>query len=290
MIGATAGVMIGAWLSALAFAQAPAQPQAQPQGPRRPTTDSPASVRRPTTTAQTYTPAQIEEGKTRFAAQCGFCHGRDATGGESGPDLTRSALVAEDVRGNKIAPLLRTGRPDKGMPPFTLSDADTIAIVAFIHDATVKAATLGGGRRSVDVADLQTGNADAGKAYFNGPGGCVTCHGPATNFATVGSRYQGLALLQRMLYPGSGGRGSGPPPAPPTMTVTTANGQAITGKVTYRDEFTITLTDADGWTRSWPVKAVRIAGDEPLKAHVDQLAKYTDKDMHDVFAYLQSLK
>jgi cytochrome c oxidase cbb3-type subunit III len=274
--------LICTWLSAIAFAQA--------QPPRRPPTDSPASVRRPTTAPQTYSPAQIEEGKTRFAAQCGFCHGRDATGGESGPDLTRSTLVAEDVRGNKIAPMVRAGRADKGMPPFTLSDTDMKAIVAFIHDATVNAATLGGGRRSVDVADLQTGNADAGKAYFNGPGGCVTCHGPTTNFATVGSRYQGLALLQRMLYPGSGGRGSGPPPAPPTFTVTTANGEATTGKLAYRDEFTITLVDADGYTRSWPIKSVKISGDEPLRAHVDQLDKYTDKDMHDVFAYLQTLK
>jgi cytochrome c oxidase cbb3-type subunit III len=301
VIGAGVGVMIGAWLSALAFAQAQAQgqqpapasqqaPAGQGGAPRRPSSDSPASVRRPTTTAQTYSAAQIEEGKTRFGAQCGFCHGRDATGGESGPDLTRSALVAEDVRGNKIAPMVRAGRADKGMPPFTLSDTDMNAIVAFIHDATVKATSLGGGRRSVEVADLQTGSADAGKTYFNGPGGCVTCHGPTTNFATVGSRYQGLALLQRMLYPGSGGRGSGPPPAPPTLTVTTANGQAVTGQLAYRDEFTITLMDADGWTRSWPVKAVRITGDEPLRAHIDQLAKYTDKDMHDVFAYLQTLR
>ncbi len=71
--------------------------------------------------------------------------------------------------------MIRAGRPDKGMPPFTISDADLIAIVAFIHDTKMKAETLGGGRRSVDVTDLATGSADAGKAYFNGAGGCATC-------------------------------------------------------------------------------------------------------------------
>jgi cytochrome c oxidase cbb3-type subunit 3 len=221
---------------------------------------------------------------------CGFCHGRDAAGGESGPDLTRSALVASDLRGNKLAPMIRTGRPDKGMPPFTLSDADMMSIVAFIHDATVKAAALGGGRRSVDVADLATGSADAGKAYFNGAGGCATCHQLTGEFATVGARYQGLPLLQRMLYPGSGGRMNNPPPAPPVMTIKTNDGKTVTGKLVYRDEFTISVMDDDGWTRSWPVAVVTISGDDPLKAHVDQLGKYTDADMHDVYAFLATLK
>src|SRR5689334_12669614 len=86
---------------------------------------SPASVRPPeTSTPQQYPAAQVENGRTRFASQCGFCHGRDAGGGESGPDLTRSALVAADVRGDRIVPMVRSGRVDKGMPAFTLSDAD----------------------------------------------------------------------------------------------------------------------------------------------------------------------
>lgn len=221
---------------------------------------------------------------------CGFCHGRDAAGGETGPDLTRSALVASDVRGNKLGPMIRAGRPDKGMPPFTVSDADLIAIVAFIHDAKLKAETLGGGRRSVEVTDLATGSADAGKAYFNGAGGCATCHQLSGAFATVGSRYQGLPLLHRMLYPGSGGRTNNPPPAPAVMTVKTNDGKTVTGKLVYRDEFTITVMDDDGWTRSWPVAAVTISGEDPLKAHVDQLGKYTDAAMHDVYAFLATLK
>jgi cytochrome c oxidase cbb3-type subunit III len=314
-----ASCLLGAWLSALVYAQAPA-PRSQPsqpaqpsqpgppasppgspptqgagagagQPPRRAPGESPASERRPVTvTKQTYPAAQIEAGQTRFAAMCGFCHGRDAAGGESGPDLTRSALVASDVRGNKLGPMIRAGRPDKGMPPFTLPDTEMIAIVAFIHDAKVKAEALGGGRRSVEAADLQTGNSAAGKSYFNGAGGCATCHQVTGEFATVGARYQGLPLLQRMLYPGSGARTNNPQPAPPVMTIKTNDGKTVTGKLVYRDEFTITVMDADGWTRSWPVAAVTISGDDPLKAHVDQLGKYTDADMHDVYAFLATLR
>jgi cytochrome c oxidase cbb3-type subunit 3 len=269
-------VFVSVWLSVSAAGQAPPV--------------SPASKPPPATkTPQSYPPEQIQAGETRFVGQCGFCHGRDAGGGESGPDLIRSTLVAEDVRGDKIGPVIRQGRPDKGMPGSNLSDTDIAAIVAFIHDAKAKAAAEGGGRRSVAVEDLQTGNAEAGRRYFNGAGGCAKCHSLTSDFAKVGARYQGLALLQRLLYPGSG-RAAGPPPARPNATVTTRDGQVATGKVMFHDEFTITLTDAGGWTRSWPVTQVKIAIDNPLQAHVDQLGKYTDKDMHDVFAYLQSLK
>lgn len=250
---------------------------------------SPASKPPPASkTRQSYPPEQIQAGQTRFAAQCGFCHGRDAAGGESGSDLTRSALVAEDVRGDRIGPAVRQGRPEKGMPAFNLNPSELAAIVAFIHDAKARAESASGGRRSVDDEDLQTGNADEGRRYFSGEGKCATCHALTGTFATVGARYKGLALLQRMLYPGSG-RDAGPTPAP-RVTVTTSAGETVSGALAYRDEFTISLTDNQGWTRSWPVNAVKIAVTEELRAHVEQLGKYTDRDMHNVFAFLQTLK
>lgn len=260
------------------------------QGQERPAGASPASTRPPhTAKPQSYPAEQIAIGQSRFAARCGFCHGRDAEGGESGTDLTRSMLVAADVRGDKIRPVVRQGRADKGMPAFALTDADMAAIVAFIHDAKTKADTASGGRRTVDVGDLQTGDAEAGRRYFNGAGGCAACHALTGTFATIGSRYQGLALLQRMLYPGSG-RDAGPSPTPAIVSVTTSAGQVISGKLAYRDEFTISVIDADGWTRSWPITAVKISADDPLRAHREHLATYTDDDMHNVLAYLQTLR
>jgi cytochrome c oxidase cbb3-type subunit 3 len=269
-------VVLCAAMSALVLAQQKPSP-------------SPASKRPPASKSQqSYPAAQIKAGESRFAAQCGFCHGRDAAGGESGSDLTRSTLVAEDVRGDKLGPAIRQGRPEKGMPPFTLDKNELAEIVAFLHDAKRKADTLSGGRRSVDVEDLQTGNAAAGQRYFEGTGGCVRCHAVTGEFATVGARYKGLALLQRMLYPGSGSNAGSTPPA--KATVKTSDGKSVTGTIRYRDEFTITITDADGWTHSWPLDRVDATIDNPLQAHIDQLAKYTDADMHDVLAYLQTLR
>lgn len=250
---------------------------------------SPASRRPPATTnPQSYTDAEIQAGQARFVSECGFCHGRDAQGGESGPDLTRSTLVAQDLRGDKIGPLIQSGRPDKGMPAFSLPASEIASIVAYIHDAKSKAESELGGRRSVDVSDLQTGSAEAGKFFFNGKGGCAQCHSLSGAFATVASRFQGLALLQRMLHPGRGGRGGAP--VRPSATVTTANGQELSGRVAYRDEFTITLIDSEGWSHSFPAGAVKIEIDDPLRAHTDLLGRYTDEEIHDVFAYLQTLK
>ena len=252
---------------------------------------SPASVRPPqTATPQQYAADQIDAGRTRFAAQCGFCHGRDAGGGESGPDLTRSALVASDVRGDKIMPFVRAGRVDRGMPAFPLAEADLTAIVAFIHDQKQQADSAVGGRRSVDATDLQSGNATAGKRYFDTS--CARCHSAAADLSGIAGRLPPLALLQRMLYPTPvTGRG-GPDPSriPQTVSVTLRSGQVVTGKLAYRDEFSIALIDAAGWQRSWPTSQVTFAVTDPLQAHVEQLAKYTDADMHDVLAYLQTLR
>jgi cytochrome c oxidase cbb3-type subunit 3 len=245
---------------------------------------SPASVPPPrSTTAQTFPADQIASGQRIFTAQCGFCHGRDAMGGESGPDLTRTAVVAEDVRGDKLGPLLRAGRVDKGMPAFTLSASDLGAIVAYVHDQKAKAESLTGGRRTVDIADLQTGDPEAGRKYF--AGACASCHSPTGDLAGVATRLRGLPLLQRMLYPAPGRDGS-----KATVTVTIAPGQTMTGRLAYRDEFTIALTDANGWYRAWPTRQVTFVVNDPLQAHIDQLGKYTDGDMHDVLAYLQTLR
>lgn len=275
-------------VSAVSRAQNPTPPAPTPAAP--PSIASPASQKPPATkVSQMYAPELIQTGRGRFGSQCGFCHGRDTQGGESGPDLTRSSLVADDLRGDKLGPFLHTGRPDKNMPAFSLSDSDLAAVVAFIHDEKTKAESETGGRRSVEPADLQTGNAEAGKRYFNGTGGCARCHSPTGDLATIGSRFQGLPLLHRMLYPGSG-QNAGPAPTPPTLSVKTASGQTVTGKLARRDEFTITLTDAAGWQRTWPLESVTVSGDEPLRAHSDLLPKYTDEDIHNLIVYLVTLR
>jgi cytochrome c oxidase cbb3-type subunit 3 len=140
----------------------------------------------------------------------------------------------------------------------------------------------------VAAADLQTGNAEKGREYFQGAGGCTACHSPTGDFAGVAKRLEGLTLLQRMLFPGR--RANEQPARPATATITLRSGETVTGTLAYRDEFTIAVTDASGWHRSWPASAVKYTVNDPLDAHRDQIKKYTDEDMHNVLAYLQTLR
>jgi cytochrome c oxidase cbb3-type subunit 3 len=224
---------------------------------------------------------QVKKGASLFQQNCAFCHGRDAAGGETGPDLTRSRLVAQDFSGDKISAVVRNGRPEKGMPPFTLSDTDISDLVAFIHARRMEATLHPGGRRGVAVADLQTGNAAAGKQYFEGAGGCSKCHSPTGDLAGIASRYKGLRLEERMLYP----RG-----VKKRITVTLPSGKKLTGTLAYLDEFTVGMRDSDGMYRSWPTRAVRYSIDSPVDAHVALFPKYTDDDIHNLMAYIQTLK
>jgi len=225
-------------------------------------------------------PAGQSGGNSLFQQNCAFCHGRDAGGGETGPDLTRSKVVAEDVSGDKIGPIVRNGIADKGMPKFALPENDIAALVAFIHEAKTKAEAQKGGRRGVDASDLLTGDAEAGKQYFNGGGGCAACHSPTGDLAGISKRLHGLSLEERLLYPRN-------PPA--TVTVTLPTGESIQGKLLHRDEFTVALRDASGRYRSWFTDKVKYKVDAPAEAHVDLLAKYSDADIHNLMAYLGTL-
>jgi mono/diheme cytochrome c family protein len=226
---------------------------------------------------------QAAAGEALFQQNCAFCHGRDAMGGESGPDLTRSKLVSSDTDGSKIAQVIREGRTtgEKRMPAFQLSSSEVAALIAFIRARVAIAEATKGSRRGVDVSDLQTGNAELGKQYFNGAGGCAKCHSPTGDLAGIASRYEGLQLEERMLYPRN---------VKSTLTVTLPDGKTISGPLAYRDEFTIALTDSSGTYRSWPTDSVSYKVDSPVDAHVDLFSRYTDEGIHNLMAYIQTLR
>jgi len=226
-------------------------------------------------------PKLVDAGRNLFQQNCAFCHGRDAEGGEIGPDLTRSRLVHADVNGNKIAAVIRNGRPAQKMPAFNFSSQQVQGLVAFIHAQETKASAENGGRRGVDVSDLQTGNAEAGKRYFNGAGTCSKCHSATDDLAGIASRYQGLRLEERMLYPRH---------VPSKVTVTLPSGKQVTGTLAYLDEFTVGLKDANGSYHSWEISRVKYSVDAPVHVHAELLGKYTDADIHNLMAYLQTLR
>lgn len=239
-------------------------------------------VRQAASTQNKVAPKElIESGKTLFQQQCGFCHGRDAAGGETGPSLVDSELVKRDKTGAGIAAVIHNGRPEKGMPKFDLSETAMAGVVAFIYNQQASNAT-NGKRRGVLPSDLQTGNAALGKQYFEHQGQCSTCHSPTGDLAHVGSRFIGLKLEQRMLYPDR---------VKAKATVSLPDGRSFSGEVAYNDEFTIALRDADGRYRSFrKTSSLVVHIQAPAEAHADLLSKYTDDDIHNLMAYLQTLK
>ena len=123
------------------------------------------------------------------------------------------------------------------MPAFNFSTQEVRSVIAFIHAREAEAVARPGGRRGVAVADLQTGNVEAGRRYFDGAGGCKKCHSPTGDLAGIASRFEGLELEERMLYPRD---------ATSRVTVTAPSGEKFSGVLAYRDEFTVALRDCEG--------------------------------------------
>lgn len=228
--------------------------------------------------AQQHAPSP--PGQKEFAQSCGFCHGDDATGSRA-PDLVRSPLVNRDAGGDLIAPVIRNGRPDQGMPALPLPDNTIRDIVAFLHTRVKDAANSSRVGSDYPLERLLTGDAEAGRAYFNGAGKCASCHSPSGDLAGIAGKYAPLNLEERLLAPRRGAV---------TLTVATPSGEQFTGRLDHLDEFSVSLRDAGGWYRSWPRDRVKVSVHDPLQAHREMLTKYTDTDIHNLFAYLETLK
>jgi cytochrome c oxidase cbb3-type subunit III len=222
----------------------------------------------------------IESGHKQFEQSCGFCHGPDATGAR-GPDLVRSPLVAHDVKGDLIGDVIRHGRPDKGMPAMPLTDAQANDIAAFLHARAAEALSSNGVPSGYPVEKLLTGNADAGKAFFNGAGGCNKCHSPTGDLDKVATKYPPIDLEAHMLYPE--GRRT-------TVVVTLLSGEQIKGPLVHVDEFMVSLRDGSGGYRSFSREHVKVELQDALVAHRDLLGKLSQADVHNLFAYLETLK
>jgi len=233
-------------------------------------------------------PVQVERGKALYGVRCTFCHGADARGGEGGPNLVRSGLVLNDIRGELIAPVLQNGRPDLGMPKFDLTAAQISDVAAFLH--TFRAAGRDPARNA--PPNVLVGDAKAGEVYFRAK--CGSCHSVTGDLKGLGSKIADpKALQQTWLMPGGGRGGSTLINVPPkTVTVTVSAAQKFEGRLDRIDDFTVTLVEADGTSRTFvrngSTPAVEVH--DPLRPHKDLLAVYTDKDIHNVTAYLATIK
>ncbi len=176
------------------------------------------------------------------------------------------------------------------MPSFsTLSDTQIADIVAFLHHQAFAALHSSHVPGDYPLSKLLTGNAAAGKAFFDGPGECSRCHSPTGDLAGIAKKLKPIDLQQAMVYPASA-EGSKSSKVVPTAVVKLRNGDRCEGKVVYEDEFNIGLFCQDGWYHSFPRDSVEVQLHDPLKAHRELMNKYTEADIHNLFAYLETLK
>ena len=253
-------------------------------------------------------PAIIARGKTLFEINCRLCHGADLRGGDmGGVNLLRSNLVLTDQHGELILPVVKGGRNNPGMPvmpPFPqIPDDDVKAIAEYIHSVAFTMRGQGNPPPSeaAVVLNIVVGDASAGKAYFAAK--CSSCHSETGDLQGLATRISDPVQLQNAWVAGGGrgggrggrgGRGGGAAPnrGEIRVTVTPPGGQKIEGRLDRLDDFIVTLTPADGvqrsFTRNGDVPKIEIQ--DPLAAHKQLLSTYTDKDIHDVTAYLVTLK
>jgi cytochrome c oxidase cbb3-type subunit 3 len=224
---------------------------------------------------------KFKRGEDQFIQSCGFCHGRNGTGGSGGPNLTRSAIMRHDIDGEEIGKVIRLGRPDKGMPPIPLNDGQISDVAGYLHGRLAEADKISARRPGANFELLLTGDAEKGRAYFNGPGECASCHSPSGDLKGIAGKYSATALEARFLYPS--GKKS-------TATVTDASGKRFTGEVIEANDFDIAIRTAEGWYRSWPASSVTVEVRDPLARHVELLQKFSTHTMRDVLAYLETLK
>jgi len=233
-------------------------------------------------------PAAVAGGKILFDVNCSFCHGADARGGDDGPNLLRSELVLDDQKGERIGPVLQNGR-DRGMPKFTFTTDQISDVASYLHSFPVSSRT---GPADINIV---VGNAKSGEEFFKAK--CASCHSITGDLKGVASKYSDpRALQQTWILPGSGGRQGGASPfrsAPPMIAVITlSSGERVEGAIDRMDDFVISLTLADGTHRSFQTEgstpAVQIR--DPLEAHKNLLRTYSDADIHNVTAYLVTLK
>lgn len=225
--------------------------------------------------------AAAERGAPVYQQICAFCHGPQGRGA-TGPSLITSDEVLSDDHGERLVDFLKKGRPEKGMPAYGPMPEEQLKDIAeFLHLQVEQVANRGAYR----VQNIVVGNAAEGKAYVDAH--CMVCHSAQT-FAHIGSKFRSAEQLQRgWVWPAREGDAA----MAMTATVKTPQYGTISGRVTQVSDFRITLVDAAGQTRSIDLVAgVDVQMNNPLAVHEELILTLRNDDMHNVTAYLDSLK
>jgi cytochrome c oxidase cbb3-type subunit 3 len=249
-------------------------------------------------------PAVIARGRALYGVRCAACHGADLRGGDQGgPNLLRSQIIMTDQHGENIVPVIRDGRQGAigTMPAFHLPDEDMLAISEYIHSVMGQAGRQGRppGWETPPELKVLVGDAAAGERYFEKV--CSRCHSPSGDLRGVAGRVADVRLLQDLWVSGGlsgrgGGRGGGGRGEAEVsriqVTVTPPGGSPVTGRLVRIDDFVVAILTEDGVRRTFRREGAvpKVDINDPLEPHRRLVLELTDRDMHDVTAYLATLK
>jgi cytochrome c oxidase cbb3-type subunit 3 len=241
-------------------------------------------------------PAQAAHGKALYGVNCAGCHGVDLRGGDlGGPNLLRSQVALSDQSGELITPIIQGSRQEAGMPAIPINADDQLAVAAYIRSVVAMIGSQGRPPSTgKEAPSILVGDAGAGQAYFGAK--CASCHSADGDLKGIATRITDPKSLQTLWVGGGRRRFASVSAAPSrrtaTVTVTLPSGERIEGRLIRIDDFLVTVGLADG-----SVRTIRRDGEtpqvevhDPMQAHRDLLSVYTDKDIHDVTAYLVTFK
>jgi mono/diheme cytochrome c family protein len=236
-----------------------------------------------------YSPEAVNRGLPAYNSTCGYCHGARGKGGQAGPDLIASTVTLHDEDGVQLAKYVR-GPGHSKVAKVEFTDDQMADIAAYLHSRVIYAS----GRGDVRLAEVLVGDPKAGEFYFNGSGGCSKCHSPAGNLKGIGAKYDVATLQDRLVMPraGRGGFGRGSNANAPYAVVTLPSGERFKGAPVRVTDFDVVIRLEDESTKTWArergVPKVEIV--DPLQAHIDIMTHLSDTDMHNLTAYLATLK
>ena len=273
---------------------------------------APPATAAPVARSPVVDPAAHDRGRALWASHCIDCHGAQARGSDTGPNIIRTKIANYDrsapQAGSVLGPFLKAGHPTQSKKPSaSFTDEEIAALANFLRQRindTMRGSPI------FTVGDIVTGDAKAGEAFFNGDGGCAKCHNASErNLAGIATRIPApVDLQQRMLFPGTGrargGRPRGGPPAAAapaapaapdrnaiTVSIASGSGAPLSGVLVEESDFYVTLREADGTVRTVRrAPGMKVTRTNPLQAHIDLLDRVTDGQIHDLVAYLETLK
>jgi putative heme-binding domain-containing protein len=226
-----------------------------------------------------YSATEIQAGSRLYATQCQQCHGQ--MGDQiSGINLRRGqfrrASSDDDIRR-----IVTTGITESGMPPFKFQPAELDSIIAFIRAGFDPGGTA-----------VKIGNAERGRAVYEGKGQCATCHRVngagsriAPDLSDIGAARQPAALHRSLIEPT---KGMWPINRP--VRIVTRDGRTIRGRRLNEDTFSVQVIDENERLVSIEKSEIKEFEKAAASTMPSVAGKLSGDEIADLVAYLLSLK